>query len=103
MTKRVIGGKVYNTETAERIAEYSHGDRSDFHYVYEALYRTKADRYFIEFAGGPLSVYAENQGPNLVSSSSGIQVIDPDEALAWCERYQVDAGIVEKYFSLEEG
>ena len=103
MTKRVIDGKVYNTETAECIAEYERGERSNFHFVYEALYRTPKGRYFLEYSGGPLSVYAENHGPHLVSGSSGIRVVEPDEALQWCERYQVDVEIIGKYFTLEEG
>jgi hypothetical protein len=41
MTTRIIDGKRYNTETAERVAYYNNGLGSgDFHVFEEYLYRT---------------------------------------------------------------
>ena len=39
--KKIIDGKLYDTETAECLGFYQHFDGNTFHYLREALYRTK--------------------------------------------------------------
>lgn len=39
--KKIIDGKLYDTETAECLGFYPHFDGNTFHYLREALYRTK--------------------------------------------------------------
>ena len=57
--KKVIEGKVYNTETAEELHDWSnHYPCSDFKACSESLYRTKKGAFFIAGSGGPLSSYA---------------------------------------------
>lgn len=39
MAKKIIGEKMYNTETAKRLAYWNNGyNRSDFNFTEEALY-----------------------------------------------------------------
>lgn len=38
--KKIIDGKLYDTETAECLGFYQHFDGNTFHYLREALYRT---------------------------------------------------------------
>ena len=45
--KKIIDGKLYDTETAECLGFYPHFDGNTFHYLREALYRTKKGTYFI--------------------------------------------------------
>ena len=45
--KKIIDGKLYDTETAECLGFYQHFDGNTFHYLREALYRTKKGTYFI--------------------------------------------------------
>lgn len=45
--KKIINGKMYNTETAEFIDSYESGYPKDFAYVYEALYRKKTGEFFL--------------------------------------------------------
>ena len=45
--KKIINGKLYDTETAECLGFYQHFDGNTFHYLREALYRTKKGTYFI--------------------------------------------------------
>lgn len=100
--KKIIDGRRYDTETAERIAEYEFGTSGDHHRVYESLYRTPRGRFFIEYAGGPMSKYAVSNGPHLVSGSSGIIPLSADEAREWCERHDVSADTIAQYFEVED-
>jgi hypothetical protein len=96
--KKIIDGKMYNTETAILVAEYNNGfGCGDFHYVCEELYITKKGAFFLYCEGGALSKYSDTNG----NSSWGICKIialNEDEAYEWLERYnEVEA--IEKYFS----
>lgn len=53
--KKVINGKVYNTETAEEVASYSFSNSNDFRYIREKLYRTKKGNWFLYGEGGPMT------------------------------------------------
>ena len=100
--KRIIDGKRYNTETAQFIGNWEYAEPGNFHHVYEALYRTPSGRYFLEYQGGALSPYAVNNGPHCVSGSRGIRPLDAEEALAWCEDRDIDAEVIEKFFTVED-
>lgn len=46
--RKIIKGKIYDTEKARLIAEYSNGlSITDFRHVYEDLYVTRAGQFFI--------------------------------------------------------
>ena len=61
--KKIINGKLYNTETAKKLAEYSNDCTwSDFRCLEEALYRKRTGEYFLYGSGGPLTGYAEKHG-----------------------------------------
>ena len=101
--KKIIGGKVYDTATATCIGETEFGASGDHRYFHESLFKTRAGRYFLEFHGGAMSKYAVDQGPHLVGGSSGIRLLDNDEALGWCEEHDIDVDVVARFFDLEEG
>ena len=52
--KKVINGKIYNTETATLIHQWDNGRRGDFSSCEEDLYRTKKGAFFIHGEGGNL-------------------------------------------------
>lgn len=62
--KKIINGKLYDTDTAEYIGGYEYGNSSDFEYVSEALYRKKTGEFFLYGRGGPMSKYAQSCGVN---------------------------------------
>ena len=96
--KRVINGKMYNTETAELIHESDNGIYgNDFRQCEESLYKTKNGAYFIAGSGGPMSKYAESSG-NTTSGGAGIEVISEQEAIEWLEQNDGTEAI-EEYFS----
>ena len=50
--EKIINKKVYDTETAEFVAEYHNGYfRRDFRYEYEGLYKSKKGQFFIHGIG----------------------------------------------------
>jgi hypothetical protein len=96
--KKVIEGKVYNTETAEKIYSWDNGFYGgDFKQCEETLYRTKKGRYFLYGEGGPMSRYAKPVGGNAYGYGSNIEVMTDDEAALWLESKNAIAEI-EKYF-----
>jgi len=97
--KKVIDGKLYNTETAEEIGSYSYSHSTDFNYVEETLYRTKKGAFFTVGEGGPMSKYSRSLGNNSTGGSSDIfTALSISEALEWCEENDVDAEIIAQYF-----
>jgi hypothetical protein len=83
--KKVIGGALYNTETACRIGTWDNGlNPNDFNYVEESLYRTKSGKYFLHGEGGGNSQYGEWHG-NSGSGGEEIRPYTPAEAMEWAQ------------------
>ena len=58
--KKIINGKLYNTETAKEVATYSNGyPGSDFRVIDETLYQKRTGEYFLHGEGGPMTRYAK--------------------------------------------
>ncbi len=84
--KKVINGKMYNTETAHSMADTNNGyGYGDFHYVGETLYKKKTGEYFLHGEGGACSQYAESYGNGMVGGETIIPVTER-EAKKWVER-----------------
>lgn len=102
--KKVIDGKMYNTETAEFIGEYDNGlGGGDFNSLWEGLYVTKKGTYFIAGEGGAMTRYAKGNGDSMWGSED-IEVITKEGALAWCEENNL-VETIEEHFAdmIEEG
>lgn len=96
--KKIIKGKVYNTETAKMVGEYSNGlSYSDFCHCYEELFQKKTGEFFLWGAGGPMSKYAEHHGWNETSGSEKIMPMTYNEAKEWAEDH-LDADEFEAIF-----
>ena len=96
--KKVIEGKVYNTETATKIASESYSTPGDFNYVHEELYVTKKGNYFLFGKGGAASIYARDLGNNSYGGGSGIIPMSRKRAFSWCQKNDcVEA--IEQYFA----
>ena len=102
--KKVIGGKIYNTETADLIASWHNNlARGDFGNCEEDLYVTKKGAYFVHGVGGATSRWAEPVGNNGRAGGSGAIVLSKAEALEWCEQHSVSADTIQEHFEIEEG
>lgn len=101
MTKAIINGKRYNTETATLVAEWGNGlSYSDFKHCEESLYRSKKGSWFTVGSGGPMSRYARAVGNMTGGSSDVVRPITADEARVWLERIG-DADAIERHFANE--
>lgn len=84
--KKIINGKLYNTETATFIGDYSRS-LGNFEYVSESLYQKKNGEFFLHGEGGPMSKYSEYSGNN---SWSGGEAIIPEcdfDVKKWVESH----------------
>lgn len=85
--RKIVNGRLYDTDTAEKISSYEYGNPGDFTRVFEELYRKKNGEFFIYGGGGWLSKYAKSVGDNSYSGSETIIPLSDDEARAWLEEY----------------
>ena len=84
--KRIIGGKRYDTEKAELIAETAAScSRSDYAWFEESLYRTAKGYWFTAGTGGPMTRYAVSVDMSSRSGGSAIHPLTSGEARQWLE------------------
>ena len=83
--KQIIGGKMYNTDTAEYLGDCSYSYPGDFYYYEEELYRKKTGEFFLAGKGGPRSKYARSCDGHGWSDGKKIIPITEDEARSWVE------------------
>jgi hypothetical protein len=102
--KQIINKKVYDTQTATRIANYDNGlFEEDIRYLYEALYKTCNNQFFLYGSGGPLSKYNVEISNNTYGTET-IILFTEEEAYEWLESHdEIDA--IEQYFAdmIQEG
>lgn len=95
--KKIINGKKYDTETAEKIGDWGNGCYpNDFRVYSETLYRKKTGEYFLHGSGGPLSKYGVAVG-NGMGWGAIIQPLSIESARQWAEEC-LDADDYEKNF-----
>lgn len=86
--KKIINGKVYDTNTAQRVGYWSNNlTYRDFSWCEETLYRKKTGEYFLHGEGGPASRYAEAVGTNSWGSGERIMPLTYKEASEWAEKH----------------
>ena len=101
--RKIINGKVYNTDTAIKISSYWNGlGNGDFNNLAEALYKSPKGTYFLAGSGGAKSKYSQSAGQNTWREGSGIYILDEIEAREWLERHG-SSEEYEKEFTVEEG
>lgn len=86
--KKIIGGKMYDTETATLVGEWDNGVYgNDFSRCAEMLYRKRTGEYFLYGEGGPMSKYAQNCGDNEWSGGEIIIPLSITSAMEWAEEH----------------
>lgn len=86
--KKIINGKLYNTETAKELGGWAdYGSWRDFQHIKETLYRKKTGEYFLFGEGGPATKYAEAEGQNSWTGGRRIMPMTYDEAREWAEKH----------------
>lgn len=95
--KKIINGKMYNTETAKEVGNWWNGvGCGDFEYCSETLFLKKTGEFFLYGSGGALSKYAEYTGNGCSSGGDVIEPFTVSQAQTWIEK-NLDAEI---YISL---
>ena len=96
--KKIINGKVYDTDTARELGSWANmADRRNFSQFEETLYRKKTGEFFLCGEGGPMTKYAQAVGQNEWSGGSRIMPLDFSEARQWAEEH-LDADEYESIF-----
>lgn len=85
--KKVINGKLYNTQTAKLLGEDSYSNPSDFNYWIESLFQKRTGEFFLYGEGGPMSRYAQTTSQNEWSGGEQIQPLTVENARQWAEQH----------------
>lgn len=70
--KKIIKGKLYDTDTANYIGSNEYGMPGDLRYTTETLYQKKTGEFFLHGEGGPMSRYSKSYGDNSWGSGEAI-------------------------------
>ncbi len=101
--KKIISGKLYDTETAKEIGSVYHGEGPrDFRYYSEQLYRKRTGEYFLYGEGGPMSRYAVSCGQNQWSGGQRIEPMSYSSAKEWAEKNMVADEYMEEFGPVSE-
>ena len=85
--KKIINGRLYNTETAKLVSSTDYGYPGNFAYWAESLYLKKTGEFFIHGIGGPMSKYSRSAGGNTVTGGEEIIPLTVKEAQEWAEKH----------------
>lgn len=100
--KRIIDGKLYNTDTAEFIGEASNTWRvSDYSYYHEELYRTKKGSFFLYGKGNGASKYRSYEGDGF-GPGEKIVPCSVEDAKHWVENHMSPEDYEEVFGAVEE-
>lgn len=85
--KKIINGKMYDTDKARYLGGDSYSNSGDFHHWTEELYVKRTGEYFLYGTGGPMTKYAESTGQNTWSGGEKIIPLTPHNAMKWAEEH----------------
>lgn len=100
--KKILNGKLYNTDTAKLIGGYSYGTPRDFKYIAEDLYKKKTGEFFIAGEGGAMTEYFRQTGQNSYSGGEDIFPLTEKEAREWAEEHLTAEEYIEAFGCPEE-
>lgn len=95
--KKIINGKLYNTETARKVGGWDNNITDNLYWTSETLYQKQRGEFFLHGEGGPGSKYAEPSGQGNWSSGEKIIPLSYDAAQAWAEEH-LDADTYQAFF-----
>lgn len=96
--KRIIKGKLYDTDTAKELGWYENiADVRNFNHFSETLYRKKTGEFFLHGDGGPATKYSQRVDQNSWSGGEDIIPLSAENARIWAEEH-LSADDYEKIF-----
>ena len=89
--RKIISGKVYNTETATLLAEHDNGlPYSDFKFRVGKLFRTQKGAFFVYNQGGAFTDMSVSVGNNGRGGSSDITALTESEAMELASEWHAE-------------
>lgn len=85
--RKIINGKLYDSDTAKSIGSDSYSNPRDFNYWCEVLYQKRTGEFFLFGEGGPMSRYSRSMGDNSWSGGEQIIPLSYDKARKWAEEH----------------
>ena len=85
--KKIINGKLYDTDTAHLVGEWDNQRYGSFDYVAESLYRKRTGEFFLHGEGGARSRYATHCGNDSWSGDAAIIPLSWEAARQWAEEH----------------
>ncbi len=85
--KKIINGRLYNTETAKLVGSTSRSHPRDLGYWKEDLYLKKTGEFFLHGLGGAFTKYGKNIDRNTFTGGEEITPLSLEDAKAWAEKY----------------
>lgn len=101
--RKIINGKMYDTETAEEIDWCENmTNPGNYSYCKEVLYRKKTGEFFLHGKGNAASMYAEVQADRMRSPGEKIVPLAIKEAMVWVENYSDADTYIDLFGEVEE-
>lgn len=101
--KKIIDGKLYNTDTATELFAWDNGHNyGDFTFRSKTLYKSPKGTYFLHHVGGPMTDMKKSAGSNSWSGSEDIEVISVNDAKGFLASHD-GTDVYLKEFPIEEG
>ena len=98
--KKIIEGKLYNTDTAKEMGCWSNmADYRNFSWYCETLYQKRTGEFFLHGEGGPMTQYARTIDQNSWSGGEKIMPLSFDAAREWAEK-RLDADEYAQIFGM---
>ena len=86
--KKIINGKVYDTNSANNVGGWANNRSvTDFDYCSETLYRKRTGEFFLYGEGGAMSKYSVSRGNNSWSGGEMIIPLSYEAAQKWAEKH----------------
>lgn len=101
--KKVIKGKLYDTETAKKLGCYEpNHDQGDFSWYCETLYQKRTGEFFLHGDGNAASKYSRSCGQNEWCGDEKIIPLTFSEAQKWVEEHLDGDDYIEIFGNPEE-
>lgn len=97
--KKIINGKVYDTDKARELGYDGGGD--GFSRWTETLFQKRTGEFFLHGEGGPMTKYAVSTGQNQWSGGAKIIPLTPSSARKWAEEH-LEADDYEAIFGIPD-
>lgn len=98
--KKIINGRLYDTEKAQLVGNWESPDITALDYLKETLYRKRTGEFFLYGEGGPRTRYASRTWDGW-GSGENIVPLPYDAAQAWAEK-NLPSDIYEQFFKLDD-